>query len=221
MQSECEIECPKCGFRGAVHYREFNSIVTRILCVRCGLYKMCDFPEYNEPDSKLQCRLLGMGKGRLNARARAELIKSYIWPAIYILVALIVFRDPKLIAVLIGILIFLEARVKRDPIHRQLTYMLRLAQYRHLNDDYLGKVLSNDLAEYGLTKDYSLGKSEWGRGDEARLRAYYDAHALWFEASLRSVGCSEEEVTRQSSEYRVAMKNATREEPATSHVREP
>ena len=213
MLSESQIQCPQCGYLKALHYRELNSLATFIDCPKCGLRKQCKLPRVDEDLSKV---LFESAKRRLFRRAGVLFLRRFILPFVYISLVSGYYHDEKLAVILIGM--FLMLQVPNPVTHNQLTYVLRLLQYRNMMDSDLDGVLTYDLAGNDLVHDYALSQGACGEDEVKRLDNRYYAYVHWLAASLRSLGYDEETVSKEAHKYRMSLENTVKKRAGGSPV---
>lgn len=204
MLSEYQIECPKCGYLKASHHRELNSLATRIECPKCGLYKEFRLPR---PDETVVFGLFDYAKRRVAIRCLIQWSRRLAAPIIYILY----FHDEKLTVLLLGVFLMVQLSGPSLSIHKQLTYILRLMQFRHMMDDDLGAILSDDLLADDVLYNYELSVSAYGEEGIKRLDNRYYGYVRWLEASLRSLGCDEQMVLNEANRYSLILEKAVKE----------
>ena len=202
MLSESQIECPQCGYLKASHYRESNSLATFIDCPKCGLHKECRLPRVDEGLSR---DLFESAKRRLFVRTGVLFLRRFILPFVYISLVSSFYHDEKLAVILVGMFIMLQ--VPNPVTHKQLTYVLRLLQYRKLMDGDLDGALTYDLDGDGIVYDYALSAGACCENEVKSLenRYRYYGYLNWLVASLRSLGEDEETVSKVAHKYRKAL----------------
>jgi hypothetical protein len=202
MISEYRVSCPKCLGPTAIIRRESNSLATYIDCFKCGFKREGVLPR---ADEKLAKNLLNLAICRLAARERFSSLLRLLLPVAFIAMLGIYFHDVKLAVVLVGVLVIVQ--LWTVDTQKQLTHILNCVEPRTLISGDLEAIRSGDITATDLVHDYAIAAGAFNEDEVAKLDNRYNAFVQWLGAALRSLGCSESTVSKETSKYYDELQN--------------